>query len=534
MPFIQHYTPFNSLFAASVLAAVPFALLCWQLLIRRAKGHIAALTALAGTLILALGLWHLPPDIAVRAALYGASFAVFPILWIIVSAMWLYTMTVDSGQFAVVRASISAMTDDRRIQAIFIAFAFGALLESTAGYGAPVAIGAAMLIGLGFAPVQAAGLCLLANTVPVAYAGMGLPALVAAQVSELDPFRVSQIVGLHLPVLAFFMPLWISVLVCGWRRSWEIWPVLLAGGLGSSVPTWMFAQYHGYTLPGIMGALGSLVSLGLLLRWWKPASIFRFSFDPPHEGARESLPTSLIFRAWLPWLVLVLFVVLVSNATVRAALNALWYAAIPWPGLHQQVFKAAPLVAQPQALAAVFTFNPLSSPGTAIFAACLVAPLCMPGYSYRQAAAVLWRTCVQMRFSMLTVITILVLAQVMNYSGMSYTLGLALTHTGALFPIFSPVLGWIGVFLTGSDTSSNALFCGMQRTTAEAVGMDPYLTVAANTTGGVAAKMISPQSIAVAVGAAGMHGQEGALMRYTIGHSLLMLAMISLLTWLSA
>ena len=542
MHWTQSYTPLGGLWLSALAAAVPFALLCWQLLIRRTKGHVAALTALAGACVLAITVWDMPLELVVNAGLYGAAFGAFPILWIILTAMWVYSMTVDAGQFALVRDSISTLTDDRRIQAIFIAFAFGALLESTAGYGSPVAIGAAMLIGLGFPPVQAAVLCLVANTVPVAYAGLGLPAVVAAQVSELDAFRISQIVGRQLPLLAAFVPLWLSVLVCGWRRSLEIWPVLVAAGLGSAVPTFVFANYHGYTLPGIMGAVGSLGAVAGVMCFWKPARVFRFAHDaalPDSGPGAAGTERNVVLRAWLPWIALAVLVVLSAWTPMRALLNSLQYAKISWPGLEQAVFKAAPIAAASgaglgEAMPAVFTLNLLSSPGTIIFLTGLLLPLIMPDYSYARAGRACARTCVQMRFSVATVLLILALAQVMNFSGMSYTLGLAFTHTGAFFPLFAPVLGWIGVFLTGSDTSSNALFCGMQHTTAAAVGMDPYLAVAANTTGGVTAKMISPQSIAVAVGATGMTGQEGTLLRAAVGHSLLMLGMVCLLTWLQS
>ena len=532
MAWTHDYIPLGNLWLSALVAAVPFLLLCWQLLIRRAKGHIAALTALAGASLLAVLVWDMPSITALSAGAYGLAFGAFPILWIILSAMWMYTMTVDAGQFAIVRDSISNLTEDRRIQAVFIAFSFGALLESTAGMGSPVAIGAAMLIGLGFPPITAAVMCLVANTVPVAYAGMGLPAVVAAQVAELDAFRVSQIIGSQLPVLAFFVPFWMCVILCGWRRSLDVWPVLLAGGLGSAIPTFLFAWFHGYTLPGIMGAIGSMGAIAVVLRFWKPERIFLFAGEEGVTANRIQLPRAEVLRAWMPWIVMTVLVVLSSVGPVRAALNSLQFSRIDWPGLHEMVFKAAPLTVSPEAMPAQFTFNFLSCAGTSIFFTGLLLPLIMPRYSYARAFAALWKTCVQMRFSVATVLLILALAQIMNYSGMSYTLGLAFTHTGSLFPLFSPVLGWFGVFLTGSDTSSNALFCGMQRTTAEAVGMDPHLAVAANTTGGVTAKMISPQSVAVAVGATGMTGQEGTLLRQTIGHSLLMLAAVSLLTWL--
>ena len=533
MSWAHTYDPAGGIWLSAGAAALPFAILSWQLLIRRTKGHIAALSSFAGAFALATLLWKMPVTLALSASVYGAAFAAFPILWIVLTSIWIYEMTVDAGQFSIVRDSISALTNDRRIQAVVIAFAFGALLESTAGYGSPVAIGAAMLIGLGFPPVKAAVLCLVANTVPVAYAGLGLPALVAGQVSELDPFLVSRVIGRQLPLLALFVPLWISILVCGWKRSWEIWPVLLAGGLGSALPTFAFANWHGYMLPGLMGAVGSLVSIALTLCFWKPKQAYRFAGDSPTQTVLH--PRNIVFRAWMPWILLTVLVALSSLGPVRAALNAVQYARFSWPVLDQAILKTIPLVPVPEALSAEFTLNLISSPGSIIFLTGLLLPWIMPGYSGKRAMGAFLRTVCRMRYSILTILLILAMAQVMNFSGMSYTLGLIMTHTGTIFAFFAPILGWIGVFLTGSDTSSNALFCGMQRSAAQSVGIDPYLAVAANTTGGVTAKMLSPQSIAVAAGAVGLPpGQEGTLMRRTIGHSLLMLAIICLLTWLQS
>ncbi len=533
MEFTQNYAPFINVILSAILASTPFLVLCYQLVIKKRAGHIAALSALSCSFALSIFVWDMPFITALSSGIFGSLFGAFPILWIILSSMWLYNMTVDSGQFNLVRYSISSLSEDRRIQAIFIAFAFGALLESTAGYGSPVAIGAAMLIGLGFKPLQAAGLCLIANTVPVAYAGMGLPMLVAAQVSELDAFRISQVVGLQLPLLAFFVPTWLSVLVCGFKKSMEIWLVLVVAGLGSSVPTFIFSQYHGYTLPGLMGALGSLVGTAILLCIWKPKNIYRFENDV--EISQSSLYSGKeIFIAWLPWIMLTLMVFVPAIGDMKLILDGIFNLNIEFPYLHNVAIKVAPLVSEPSAMPAIFKFNLMSTIGTWIFISALICPLIMPNYSYKSACKMLAHTLKQMRFSILTILLILALSQVMNYSGMSYSLGLAFTHTGFLFAIFAPFIGWIGVFLTGSDTSSNALFCGMQRTTAEAVGIDPYLTTAANTTGGVAAKMISPQSISVAVGVTNMQGQEGEILKYTIKHSLGMLLIISIICFIQS
>lgn len=545
MPWLHNYTPLGSLWLSALAAALPFLLLCWLLVARRVKGPQAALAASLCALGLALFVWGMPPGLALGAAGYGLAFAVFPLLWVLVPAMWIYNMTVEAGQFEIVRRSISALTEDRRIQAIFIAFAFGSLLESTAGFGTPVAIGAAMLIGLGFNPLKAAAICLVANTAPVAFASMGMPVIVAGQMSGLDVFKLSALVGVQTALLAALLPAWVCVLLCGWRRALEVWPAILAAGLGSAAPMLFLSRLHGPLLPSLMSAAGSLVCLALLCRFWQPARIYRFASDAalsdnivpgaavqvPAQASVKSLSGPQVLLAWLPWVLLSAMAALFSLGPLGEWLSFINLEPLPWPGLDGLAWKNQPLVAAPEAIRSIYNFNFSTSAGTFIFCTGLVVPLIMPGYGYAQAGRALWRTLVQLRFSLATVALVMVLAQLLNYSGMSYSLGLALTHTGALFPLFAPILGWIGVFSTGSATSSNALFAGMQRATAEAIALDPHITVAANTAGGISAKMISPQSIAVAVAGTGLHGQEGALLRGVIRHSLIMLLIVCLLTW---
>lgn len=538
MPFFHDYTPLGPLWLSALTAALPFLLLCWLLVVRKMKGPQASLAACLCALLLALFVWGMPASMALSAAGYGVAFAVFPLMWVLVPAMWIYNMTVDAGQFDIVRRSISALTEDRRIQAIFIAFAFGALLESTAGFGTPVAIGAAMLIGLGFNPLKAAVLCLLANTAPVAFASMGMPVIVASQMSGLDVLKISALVGGQMALLAAILPAWICVLVCGWRRSLEVWPAILACGLGAAAPMFFLSRLDGPLLPSLMSAVGSLVCLALLCRFWQPARIYRFAADDPAgapeaDAVAERLSGALVLRAWLPWALLAGMAALFSLGPLGAWLSFINLEPLAWPGLDGLAWKNAPLVAAPEAIRSIFNFNFSTSAGTFIFCTGLLTPLLMPGYTYARAFRALLRTLVQLRFSLITVTLVLILAQLLNYSGMSYSIGLALTHTGALFPLFAPFLGWIGVFSTGSATSSNALFAGMQRATAEAILIDPHITVAANTAGGITAKMISPQSIAVAVAGTGLAGQEGALLRGTIRHSVIMMLIICLLTWLS-
>ena len=447
-----------------------------------------------------------------------------------ITAVWVYNMTVESGEFEHIKQSLARLTDDRRLQAIFIAFAFGSFIEGTAGFGTPVAITAAMLVGLGFQPLYAAGICLIANTAPVAFGAIGVPVIVAGQVSGFSDLTISQIVGRQLPFLSVIVPLWLCVVMCGFRRAMEVLPAIAVAGISFAASQFLFSNFHGPTLPDIMSALITIVALVLLLRVWKPARIWRFAGESASvlEGAPPS--AGIVLRAWGPYIILAVMVFLWLNAIPGAVVT------FAWPGLDGMVHKAAPILAagKDPNYPAMFTFNWLSAGGTAILLAGFFSVPFMPGYSFGKAVACFARTAVQLRFPILTIAMILGLAYLMNYSGMSSTLGIAFTLTGSLFPLFSPLLGWLGVFLTGSDTSSNALFCGMQRSTAEVVGMDPHLAVAANSSGGVTGKMISPQSISVATAATNLVGQEGNLFRFTLGHSVAMTLFICVLTYLQS
>ena len=460
----------------------------------------------------------------------------FPIIWIVITAVWVYNMTVESGEFEIIKDSLARLTDDRRLQAIFIAFAFGSFIEGTAGFGTPVAITAAMLVGLGFNPLYAAGLCLIANTAPVAFGAIGVPVIVAGSVSGLDTLNISKIVGRQLPFLSIIVPLWLCITMCGFKRSLEVLPAIIVAGVCFAGSQYAFSNFHGPTLPDIMSAIITLIGLMLLLRVWKPTSIFRFDGEKPvslegpgHSGAE-------VIRAWIPYIILAVMVFLWGLPQFKGMLNAVPGAVLTfgWPGLDGMVNRTTPIVAKESVYAAKFAFGWLSAGGTAILLSGFIAVPFMPKYNYGQAISCFFRTWYQLRFPVLTIAMILGLAYLMNYSGMSSTLGIGFTLTGALFPFFSPLLGWLGVFLTGSDTSSNALFCGMQRSTAEVVGMNPELAVAANSSGGVTGKMISPQSISVATAATNMVGQEGDLFRFTLGHSIAMTIFICVLTYLQS
>ena len=536
MAWTQVYDPAGGVVLSALSAAIPLMVLFYMLAIRRAKGHVAAIVGLAVAFVLAVALWGMPLGTAVSSVTYGMANGLFPIVWIVITAVWVYNMTVESGEFEIIKDSLARLTDDRRLQALFIAFAFGAFLEGTAGFGTPVAITAAMLAGIGFNPLYAAGLCLIANTAPVAFGAIGVPVIVAGQVSGFDPNLISAIVGRQLPFLSVVVPLWLCVTMCGFKRSLEVLPAILVAGLCFALSQFVFSNYHGPTLPDIMSAIITIVGLVILLRFWKPSTIWRFEGEKPTVLTGKGYSFGEVIRAWVPFIILAVMVFFWGLPQFKNILNAVPGANLSfgWPGLHGEVMKTAPIVAQDSVYGAMFAFNWLSAGGTAILLSGLVSVPMMPNYGFGKAIACFMRTLRQLTFPIVTIAMILGLAYLMNYSGMSSTLGLAFTHTGGLFPFFSPLLGWLGVFLTGSDTSSCALFGGMQKDTATAVGMSPELAVAANASGGVTAKMISPQSLSVATAATNMVGQEGNLFRFTIGHSIAMTLVLCVLTYLQA
>ncbi len=535
MLWTQVYDPFSNITLSAMVAMLPLAILFYMLAVKRAKGHVAAACGLAGAFAATVAVWGMPAGLAVNATLYGVAMGLFPIIWIVLTAVWLYNMTVESGEFEIIKSSLARLTDDRRLQALFIAFAFGAFLEGTAGFGTPVAITAAMLMGLGFSPVYAGGICLIANTAPVAFGALGIPVIVASQVSGLDTLTLSQYVGRQLPVFSLIVPLWMTVVMCGFKRTMEVMPAIVVASVCFSGTQFIFADWHGPTLPDVMAAIVTIVGLLVLLRFWKPARTWHFADEKPEAATGETRhSTGEVLRAWAPYAILAVFVFFWGLGSVKTFLNNIFIMSFEWPGLHAAIAKTAPIVKADAPYAAKFTFNLISAGGTAILFAGLLSVPVMPGYGYGRAFGCLARTCYQLRFPILTIVMILGLAQLMNYSGMSSTLGIAFTHTGALFPFFAPIMGWLGVFLTGSNTSSNALFGSMQHATASAVGVDPYLTVAANATGGVTGKMISPQSISVATASTHTVGQEGALFRFALKHSIAMTLVICVLVTLQA
>ena len=431
-----------------------------------------------------------------------------------------------------------AITADQRLQMLMIGFSFGAFLEGAAGFGAPVAITAALLVGLGFNPLYAAGLCLIANTAPVAFGAMGIPIIVAGQVSGLDPFKIGAMAGRQLPLLAVFVPFWITFIMDGWKGVRETWPAILVAGGSFAVGQFFTSNFIGPELPDITSALFSLICITIFLKFWKPRSIFRFKAETAEEKHAHVYTKGQIIRAWSPFLILTIMVTIWSLKPFKALFakdGALAFTNINWevPSLHNLVAKAPPIVAAVKAVPAVYTLNLMSATGTAILIGAIIS-IAFLRLRAMEGLGVFGETLNELKRPVYTIGTVLAFAFVANASGLSTTLALLLAGAGGTFSFFSPVLGWLGVFLTGSDTSSNALFCALQATTAHQLGMSDVLLVAANTTGGVTGKMISPQSIAVACAAVGLVGHESSLFRFTLKHSVFFVAIIGVFTTLQA
>ncbi len=533
----QIYDPLGNLWLSSLIAAIPIIFFFVALAVLRLKGHVAGTI----TVILALGVailfYQMPVAMALASAVYGFLFGLWPIAWIILTAVFLYQVTVKTGQFEIIRASVVSLTEDQRLQMLLVGFSFGAFLEGAAGFGAPVAITAALLVGLGFNPLYAAGLCLITNTAPVAFGAMGIPITVAAQVTGMDALKIGQMAGRQLPLLSLIVPFWVIMMMDGLRGVRETWPAILVCGLSFAVTQFFTSNFIGPELPDITSALVSLVSLALFLKVWKPKRIFRFSGQEVTVKG-ESHSAAAILKAWSPFIILTIFVSLWSMKGFKALFGkagALNWTVInfPVPLLDKLVIKMPPIVKVAGPYPAAYSFNWLSATGTAILLAALVSVVVL-----RMSPLAAFRTFVEtfrkLMWPIYSIGMVLAFAFVANYSGLSATLALLLAGTGAAFPFFSPFLGWLGVFLTGSDTSSNALFCNLQSTTAQQIGVHNTLLVAANTTGGVTGKMISPQSIAVASAAVGLAGHEADLFRFTIKHSLIFATIVGLMTVLQA
>lgn len=545
----HNYEPLaGSLAMSAPVAALPIVVLFLMLGVWRAPAYKAALSGLATAFIIAVAVYGMPAGLAVISTLYGAAYGIFPIAWIVFSSIMLYRLAVDTGKFEVIKDSVGSLTDDRRLQAMFIAFSFGAFIEGAAGFGAPVAVSGAMLAGLGFNPFYAAGICLLANTAPVAFGSIGIPVTTLAAVTGLPVMPLSAMVGRMCALISIIIPGYLVVVMAGWARAVEVLPAIIACGVSFAGMQFYVSNYMGPELTDILSSLTCIIVMVAVLKLWKPKTIMRLEGDQPISLTLKKHTGGEIFMAWMPYLLLVVFVLIWGEPDIKAKIDAFTNGIMPGflpkaptglngvlvPGLHNAITRIPPVVAAPAPYAAVFTLNWLSASGTACFLATLVAALVLrvsPG----KVAGLYVATFNQLKFAMLTIASMLGLAYLMNYSGMTSTLGLALATTGVLFPFFSAVVGWLGVFLTGSDTSANALFGNLQVVTANALGLNPVLTASVNSAAGVMGKMISVQSIAVAVAATGMTADdESRLFRFTIKHSVMLMIVMGIVAMLYA
>src|SRR5581483_3994491 len=516
------------------------------------RAHLAAAAGLAVALIVAILVYGMPTRLALFAGLDGAAYGLFPIGWIVLSAIFVYDITVVTGNFEVIKRVIAGIASDRRIQVLLIAFSFGAFIEGAAGFGTPVAISAAMLIGLGFRPLPAAGLSLIGNTAPVAFGALASPIIALAGVTGLPLNQLSAMVGRQLPIFSLIVPFWLICAMAGWRAMREVWPACLVSGLSFALVQFFVSNFYGPTIVDIAASIVSISGLLLLLRFWQPRTIWRFADESSESTSTMSTSTSTTSStqtaaagmaaavgvdprpsrrqtiiAWSPWVILSVFVFVWGLPQVKTFLNNASIFNIPVPYLNKAVLRMPPVIASPKAEDAVFAFNWLSATGTALFLSGMVSGLLL-GLRPVRLLRILLGTLARVRFSLLTIAFMLALGFTTRYAGLDATMGLAFAHTGALFPLFSPLLGWLGVALTGSDTSSNVLFGGLQQITARQLGLPPVLAAAANSSGGVMGKMIDAQSIVVAGVATGQKGNEGEILRYVFFHSLILAVLVGI------
>ncbi|WP_333667661.1 L-lactate permease [Acinetobacter guillouiae] len=548
MTMLQHwqqiYDPMGNIWVSSAIALIPIIFFFLALAVFRMKGSVAGTITVVLALLVSLFAYQMPTMMALASLVYGFFYGLWPIAWIIIGAVFLYKVSVKTGQFDIIRSSILSITEDQRLQMLFVGFAFGTFLEGAAGFGAPVAITAALLVGLGFKPLYAAGLCLIVNTAPVAFGAMGIPIIVAGQVSGVETMEISQMVGRQLPFMVPIVLFWIMAIMDGWRGVKETWPAVIVGGGSFALAQYLTSNFVGPELPDITASIASLVSLTILLKYWQPKHIFRFANEDDSMSEKlaaqkqQKYSLAQIAKAWSPFAILTVMVTIWSVKPFKdlfikdGALHDL-VISIKVPYLHQMIQKMPPVVAEVKDYDAIYKFDWFSATGTAIIIAAIITIIFLK-MKPKEAVVTFAETINELKIPIYSIGMVLAFAFIANYSGMSATLALALAHTGQAFTFFSPFLGWLGVFLTGSDTSANALFGALQATTAQQIGVPEVLLVAANTSGGVTGKMISPQSIAIACAAVGLVGKESDLFRFTVKHSITFTVMIGIIITLQA
>ncbi len=554
MTWNQNYDPLGHWCLSTLIAALPIIVLLGLLAGLKVRAHLCAVAGAATAVIVAIVAFKMPALLAVSSFFYGSAFGLLKIVWIVIAAVFLYDISVETGQFEIMKQSVAAITPDRRLQLLLVAFCFGAFIEGSAGFGAPVAIAGAFMIGLGFKPFQAAALNLIANTAPVAWGAIGTPVHTLAAVTALNESDLNAMIGRILPITAIIVPFWLVRAMVSWKETFEVFPAILVVGGSFAATQWFWANYMDSNLVDIAAGVVSMVATLLFLRFWQPKKIWRFADEQAVTAAeaRDSVrhfSAGQIAKAWMPFAILSLFVLVWGLPAVKLAMNKATTPAFKvvmadgkprpgpagwdWPYLHAKVFRTAPVVAKPTAEAARFDLNWLTATGTGCFLAALFAGLILglkPGRMFQ----IFGRTLVRLRFAIVAMTCMLGLGYITRYSGMDAVLGLAFTRTGWFFPFFGTFIGWLGVALTGSDTSSNALFGGLQKITAQQLHLSPILMCATNSAGGVMGKMIDAQSICIATAATNQVGNEGSIFRFVFWHSVALAAIVGIIVMMYA
>ena len=561
MTWTQVYDPFGHWWLSTLVAALPVVVLLGLLAGFKVRAHICAVAGAATAVVCAIAAFHMPAQMAVSSFLYGSAYGLLKIVWIVIAAVFLYDISVETGQFEIMKQSVGAITPDRRLQLLLVAFCFGAFIEGCAGFGSPVAIAGAFMIGLGFKPFHAAALNLIANTAPVAWGAIGTPVHALTQVTGLNESDLSAMIGRILPITALIVPFWLVRAMVGWSETFEVLPAILVVGVSFAGTQFLWANHVDANLVDIAAGVVSLVAAMLFLRVWQPKRIWRFEHEPVAvAGAPNALPAAgdgvpkhytapQIAKAWLPFAILSLLVLLWGLPSIKLAMNKATtpsFAVVmadgkprpgpagwDWPYLHNRVLRTSPVVPKAAPEAARFDFNWLTATGTSCFIAAIVSGLAL-GLGFFKLLEIFARTLIRLRFAIVAMTCMLGLGYVTRYSGMDAVLGLAFTRTGWFFPFFGAFIGWLGVALTGSDTASNVLFGGLQKITAQQIGLSPILMCATKSAGGVMGKMIDAQSICIATAATNQEGQEGSIFRFVFWHSVALAAIVGVIVMLYA
>jgi lactate permease len=546
MVWHQVYDPLSNFALSTIAAGIPVGVLLAALAFFHMRAHYAAGMALVVGIGIAVAIFGMPASMAGKAAALGIASGLFPIGWIVLNIIFLHRLTTLNGYFKVLQDSISGITEDRRLQLLLVAFCFGAFFEGAAGFGTPVAVTGAILIGLGFSPLAASGLALIANTAPVAYGALGAPVIALSAVTGIDLNLLSAMIGRQLPFFSVLVPFWLIWAFAGRRGMGEIWPAILVAGVSFAIPQFLVSNFHGPWLVDVIASMVSMGSLVMFLKVWQPKQVWRtvafanYHDDSLKDVVHEVVPTHdaggariSVMKAWVPWILLSVLVFIWGTPPFKKLLDSIWSWKYAISGLDKLVMKMPPVVKAPIAEAAVFNFNVLSMAGTGIFVAAIIAGFVM-GYSFRQLLKQYWETIKLVRFSLMTICAMFGVGYLTRYSGLDATLGLAFAYTGVFYTLFGTMLGWLGVALTGSDTAANVLFGSLQKTTAEQLGLPPILMASANSSGGVMGKMIDAQSIVVAATATKWTGHEGDILRYVFFHSVALALLVGLLVSLQA